>query len=248
MVYRHDAMVHVQARSLGRRLAATTEADDVVQIVRLGWFAAAMRFDPARDRAYPTMAGNWAMARVQRERDVPGGIKAGRTRAGVVKVTSLDIPARDDGETTLLDNVASEEPPHDLGVIRRKDVATIMELTRSEQDILTDRERYILTEWGEGRTAGSIGLSLDPPMTRAGVSYARKRALYHLQMALLGRGQRRTVEPALQLSNETRMHILELYKVGESLRAISKVTGVSRTTLTRRLAAPRNKQDCDPES
>lgn len=178
MVLRHDGIVRQQAYKIGKYRAKDTDPEDILTIVRVGWFAAALRFDPDRGLRFPTMAVNWALARVQRERDLPGGIKPARNRNFGARVLPLDTPLRGDGELTLLDTLASDAEGADEAWERAHDVADIA----THLSGLPERERGVVLRCGRGeitysKLAVELGLSRERVRQIATRGFGKLRAV-----------------------------------------------------------------------
>lgn len=152
MVQRHEPMIRQQTFIVQRTMAWGTETDDLMSILKMGWYDAAVRFDPSRGTRYPTMAGRWGWARVQRERGKPGGIASSRHFASV---SSIDEVCEDG--TSIMETLTGEDGDL-IGLLERQQARAIL---REEIAKLSERDQALIAAWLENGQTKEVTLRFD---------------------------------------------------------------------------------------
>lgn len=145
---------------LQRRRAAylamrwSLETDDVYQIIRIGWYIAALRFDPDRGVSLATAARSWTRVTFQRSPEtLDGGVKVPWHRRDRIRATvnSLDAPrpgAQEGEEWTYQDFLLSSgelvEPHAGRHPEHPSDWKDI-EAVRTILPLLPERERHAIS-------------------------------------------------------------------------------------------------------
>lgn len=147
MVNRHEPMIQQQSFVIQRTIAFDSEISDIQTIVKIGWYNAAVRFEPSRGTRFTTMAGRWAWARVQRERGKPGGIKSSRVFASVASIEEV----HEDG-TSILDTLKSEDGDL-IGILERQQAKAIL---KEEIAKLGERDQALIAAWLASGQTGEV--------------------------------------------------------------------------------------------
>lgn len=186
MVLRHDALIRRHARWLARytpNLRADPEV--LVQLVRLGWYRAALRFDPAAGHGFPTYAGPWGKVTVQGANDRHAVlVPSRRSFKEDGGWSSFLLPSLDDAipgtEVTLGETVYAAADPHaedDVlgGLVAARLRAALLDLSEAHRAVIVGR-------FYDGRSLAAIGTDLGT--TKQNVSQIERRALERLRALL----------------------------------------------------------------
>lgn len=117
VILAHEAEVRKQSWVEQRRHARSLDIETVVQLARVAWWKALLRWDPDQDVTVATYAQSYVMAELQRSNERQGDVDAGRHARGgwaTLRTTALDAPLLTrggEGDVTLLDLLITDDDP-----------------------------------------------------------------------------------------------------------------------------------------
>lgn len=121
MVCRHDGLIMKDAQLLSGRAKRIEDLDELVQVLRFGWYRAAIRFDPTVDVSYPFYAMRWGRSWLQRSNErqsdvaLPFHAQGPSGGWGSLATTSLDDPiSSNDGPRTRKVDLIVDEGSEDI--------------------------------------------------------------------------------------------------------------------------------------
>lgn len=146
VVTRHDTAIRRQAAALVRSKAWGVDKDEAAQLVRVGWYRAAIRWDPSRGLKFPTYAADRGMVELQRANDREADVASGQSKElrdlggwTRIKSVSMDAPLTADGDFTIGDTLAVDGDA-EAGVLGGVDAARL----RAAIQRLPDRQRVVI--------------------------------------------------------------------------------------------------------
>lgn len=241
VVLRHDGFVRTTSIRAKRKVAPTTEDEDVLTLGRLGAFAAALRHADDGIR-FPTYAVAWIQTKIQRGRDVEGGVKVSlRGIKAVQRAIRLNNPAFDDGEETLLDQLAApdDDPSDRLDEPRVADKlkALLLDLPERERSLFL---RHALDDASYSALGSSVNLSRE--RVRQIVQHAIRRAKAHAETdpdlaSAAGRTPKKPEDSRMEETDRTQLartmeardaRILSDLDAGDSFSDVARRYGISR--------------------
>lgn len=98
MVLRHDRMIRKESAAVLDGDRGEDQFDDIHQLMRVGWFRAAVRFDPDRGIHFPTMARSWGRKHVAENRDAGQVSAYNRHRNRRKPLPTVDVGDREVSE------------------------------------------------------------------------------------------------------------------------------------------------------
>lgn len=170
MVDRHSAVIAMLAGKLSRK--TSIDLEEIESTMKIGWYRAAIRWDPSRDVRFPTYGGIYGSAAVQRSIGAAAGVHVPaelRTR-NLVRVQAIHV-----GDDRTMESVIDTRMNMD-GVSTQDERMATMELGRWLQS-LSAKDRAVVKAWADGVSMETIGHTILDDTSR---ETARKR----LQAAL----------------------------------------------------------------
>lgn len=162
VIVRHGPIVSRIALQLARRTPRMRDdLDGLKQLVRIGWFRAALRFEPDRGLAFPSYAKSWGVAAVQvandREADVPRGrnrdARADRGGWAIVGTVGVDGDADHRFESFFTDTISVS--PDDAVV----HVQQVERVTRAVSSLGACEQTVMVGRW-RGETLSQLAVRL----------------------------------------------------------------------------------------
>lgn len=182
MVLRHEPLQKREANRAANRVPEL--AREVLAVMRLGWFRAAVRWEPNGTATFPGYALAWGRVAWQWANERQSTVEFGKARAmaeakgwGRVETLSLDVPFYEDKTTPWVDYLEADEVCMEDLLMRDR--------VRAELQRLEPRERDIVSRLADGEHASEI--APDHGLQKSRVSHIARLALDALRSRLDGR-------------------------------------------------------------